>query len=104
MKTMPDPILQIKNLKQYFPLGRHGGEQLFVKAVDDVSLNINRGEIIGLVGESGSGKSTIAYSVIGMYQATEGNIIFEGEEIKKKRPLNVKKDIQIVFQIGRAHV
>jgi peptide/nickel transport system ATP-binding protein len=98
MKTMPDPILQIKNLKQYFPFGKRGGSPLYVKAVDGISLNINRGEIIGLVGESGSGKSTIAYSVIGMYQATEGNIIFEGEEIKKKRTLNVRKDIQIVFQ------
>jgi peptide/nickel transport system ATP-binding protein len=95
---MPDPILQIKNLKQYFPLGKVKGEPQYVKAVDDVSLNINRGEIIGLVGESGSGKSTIAYSVIGMYQATGGNIYFEGEEIRKKRTLNIKKDIQIVFQ------
>jgi peptide/nickel transport system ATP-binding protein len=95
---MPDPILQIKNLKQYFPIGRQGGAPLYVKGVDGVSLSINRGEIIGLVGESGSSKSTIAYSVVGMYQATEGNIIFEGEEIKKDRPLSVRKDMQIVFQ------
>jgi peptide/nickel transport system ATP-binding protein len=98
MTTAEDPIVQIKNLKQYFPAGKKDGMPLFVKAVDDVSLDINRGEIIGLVGESGSGKSTIAYTVIGMYQATAGSILFEGTEIGKKRPLPFKKDMQIVFQ------
>lgn len=95
-----DVILQLKNLKQYFPAGiNKDGKALYVKAVDDVSLEIHRGEVIGLVGESGSGKSTIAYSVIGMYEATDGEILFEGQPIRRKnRSLQMKKDMQIVFQ------
>ena len=95
-------IMQIQNLKQYFPVNKKGadGKPLYVKAVDDVSLDIRRGEVIGLVGESGSGKSTIAYSVIGMYHPTAGKILFEGKDLNafKKRPMELKKDIQIVFQ------
>lgn len=99
---MSDTIMHIMNLKQYFPVNKKGadGKPLFVKAVDDVSLNIKRGEVIGLVGESGSGKSTIAYSVVGMYKPTEGVILFEGEDLNtsRGRSLQMKKDIQIVFQ------
>ena len=98
MNSETEPILRIKNLKQYFPAGKKDGKALYVKAVDDVSLDISRGEIVGLVGESGSGKSTIAYTVIGMYQATAGSVLFEGAEIGKKRALHFKKDMQIVFQ------
>lgn len=94
-----DIILKISNLKQYFPAGKRNGERLFVKAVDDVSLDVHRGEVIGLVGESGSGKSTIAYSVVGMYEPTHGEILFEGEKVgKKNRSMQMKKDMQIVFQ------
>ena len=99
---MSDTIMQIQNLKQYFPVNKKGedGKPLFVKAVDDVSLDIKQGEVIGLVGESGSGKSTIAYSVVGMYRPTEGRILFEGKDLNstKKRTLEMKKNIQIVFQ------
>lgn len=95
-----DVILTLDHLKQYFPAGKNkNGERLYVKAVDDVSLEIHRGEVIGLVGESGSGKSTIAYSVIGMYEPTDGQILFEGQKVgMKNRSMQLKKDMQIVFQ------
>lgn len=90
-------ILEIKGLKKHFPL-KNGK---CVKAVDGVDLEIYRGETLGLVGESGSGKSTIAYMVVGMYNTTEGKIIFKGEDFTKngiKRTKQQKGDIQIVFQ------
>ncbi|HIY05906.1 MAG TPA: ABC transporter ATP-binding protein [Candidatus Evtepia faecigallinarum] len=95
-----DIILTLNHLKQYFPAGKNkNGEKLYVKAVDDVSLEIHRGEVIGLVGESGSGKSTIAYSIIGMYEPSGGEILFEGQKLgKKNRSMQLKKDMQIVFQ------
>ncbi len=94
---MADKILEIRGLKKYFPL--KSGQM--VKAVDDVDLKIMEGETLGLVGESGSGKSTIAYMVIGMYDATEGTMIYKGDDLTKKgirRTLKQKGDIQIVFQ------
>ncbi|HHT63438.1 MAG: ABC transporter ATP-binding protein [Bacillota bacterium] len=97
---MSEAILDIKGLKTYFPVKKKG-ETLFVKAVDGVDLTIKKGEVMGLVGESGSGKSTIAYTVMGMYQPTAGEIIFQGQNIataSSKRPLSLKKDLQIVFQ------
>lgn len=102
MSEKSDIIMEIQNLEQYFPVNKKGkdGQPLFVKAVDNVTLKIRRGEVLGLVGESGSGKSTIAYSVVGMYRPTDGKILFEGQDLNasKKRSLQMKKDIQIVFQ------
>ncbi|MDR0649189.1 MAG: ABC transporter ATP-binding protein [Synergistaceae bacterium] len=94
---MSDKILEIKHLKKYFALKN----RLVVKAVDDVSLELNRGETLGLVGESGSGKSTIAYVLVGMYEATEGEILYKGGDLAKAglyRTLKQKGEIQIVFQ------
>ena len=71
---MAEKILEIKGLKKYFPL--KNGQ--VVKAVDGVDLELHRGETLGLVGESGSGKSTIAYVLVGMYEATDGDMIFKG--------------------------
>ncbi len=94
---MSEIILEIKNLKKYFPLAN--GKT--VKAVDGVSMKLFKGETLGLVGESGCGKSTIAYTVVGMYGATEGEILYKGEDLAKKgykRSLKQKGEIQIVFQ------
>lgn len=91
---MAEKILEINNLKKYFPL-RKG---LVVKAVDDVTLELNHGETLGLVGESGSGKSTIAYTLAGMYAATDGEMVYKGKKLTPRRSLEQKGDIQIVFQ------
>ncbi|WP_442598233.1 ABC transporter ATP-binding protein [Neobacillus sp. D3-1R] len=102
-KTDQDYILQAKNIKKYFPI--KGGILKHtvghVKAVDDVSLNVLRGETLGIVGESGSGKSTLGRVILRLMNPTEGQIIFENQDIttmgnRKLRP--IRRDMQIVFQ------
>jgi peptide/nickel transport system ATP-binding protein/oligopeptide transport system ATP-binding protein len=98
-----EPLLQVENLKVYFPiLGgvlRHKvGE---VKAVDDVSFTIKRGETVGLVGESGSGKTTVGRAIIRLVEPTAGTIAYEGLTISKLGPRAFRpyrKKIQIIFQ------
>jgi oligopeptide/dipeptide ABC transporter ATP-binding protein len=94
-------ILEIKDLKKYFQVGRTKKGPLMLHAVDDITLGIQEGETLGLVGESGSGKSTLAYTIVGMHDATGGVLRFCGRDITMKateRPLDLKKQIQIVFQ------
>ncbi|HAQ08252.1 MAG TPA: peptide ABC transporter substrate-binding protein [Bacillus bacterium] len=96
-------LLEIKNLKTYYPvkggfLRRTIGN---VKAVDDVSFEIKKGETLGLVGESGCGKSTTGRTIIRLLKATDGEIIFEGKDITKLRGKtlqSIRQDIQMVFQ------
>lgn len=95
---MKNDILTVRNnLKKYFKTS-----QGVVKAVDGINFSIEEGETFGLVGESGSGKSTVAYTVIGMYKPTSGEIIYRGVENIGiecfRRSQSLKKDIQIVFQ------
>ena len=96
---MSDIILEIKNLKKYFPV--KNSKEAFVKAVDGVSLNLERGEVLGLVGESGCGKSTLVNTVLNLTAPTEGEVIFDGKNmfsLGKKEMRETRKDIQIVFQ------
>jgi len=101
---MTTDILTVTDLKKYFIIGQKGflkREPITVKAVDGVSFTVREGETFGLVGESGSGKSTVAYTAIGMYRPTSGNISFRGRSLfegNKTRPQALKKEIQIVFQ------
>jgi peptide/nickel transport system ATP-binding protein len=91
-------ILEIRELKKYFPTKR---KDVYIKAVDGISFDIEPSDTFGLVGESGSGKSTTAYCTIGMYSISSGRITYTGKDISvpaKKRPLSLKKEIQIVFQ------
>lgn len=90
-------ILEVKNLKKYFKVGKKD----ILKAVDDVSFTIKEGETLGLVGESGCGKTTCGRTVIGMYSATEGEVLYKGKNVhqlkgKEKKAFN--KEVQIIFQ------
>jgi len=98
-----EPLLQIKNLKTYFPIssGLFGKTKDYVKAVDDVSFDVYPGETLGLVGESGCGKTTLGRSVLRLIEPTEGEVIFNGQNIINYAPKEMRalrKDIQIIFQ------
>jgi len=90
-------LIQVKNLKKYFKVGKNAT----LKAVDDVSFNIKKGETLGLVGESGCGKTTCGRTVLGLYGATGGEVLFEGTDIHKlkgKAKKEYTKNAQIIFQ------
>lgn len=101
---MTSDLLAVTDLKKHFIVGHRGivtREPITVKAVDGVSFEIRESETFGLVGESGSGKSTVAYTVVGMYQPTAGDIAFRGQSLYEsggKRRSELRKEIQIVFQ------
>ena len=76
-------ILEVQNLKKYFPV-RSGFKKLTLKAVDDVSFSIEKGETLGLVGESGCGKTTVGRTLLHLYKPTDGKVIFDGQEITEK--------------------
>jgi len=102
-----DVLVSIRGLKTYYAirgsfasriLGREAGH---VRAVDDVSIELRRGEVLGLVGESGSGKTTLGRTILGLVSATEGSVQFEGREITKlseRRLRALRREMQIVFQ------
>ncbi|WP_409253437.1 ABC transporter ATP-binding protein [Bacillus sp. SCS-153A] len=95
---MAEKLLEIKNLKQYF----NPGKPNMVKAVDDITFDIYKGETLGLVGESGCGKSTTGRTIIRLYDATDGQVLFEGEDVHgKKSRKELKKfnrKMQMIFQ------
>ncbi len=95
------PILSVKNLKQYFHSGR-GKNKLTVKAIDDVSFDIYKGESFGLVGESGCGKTTTGRTIIRLYKPTSGEIIYKGENISgkldKEQKRMVHQSMSMIFQ------
>lgn len=96
-------ILEIQNLKKYFPLksGFFQKVTAHVKAVDDVSMEIEKGEILGLVGESGCGKTTLVNTVLNLIEPTAGKVIFDGKsmyDLSKNELRDMRKYIQIVFQ------
>ncbi|WP_409974435.1 ABC transporter ATP-binding protein [Bacillus sp. Bva_UNVM-123] len=95
-------FLKVENLKVHFPIrgGVFGRTVGHIKAVDGVSLEIEKGKTYGLVGESGSGKTTTGRAIIGLNNITSGKITFEGKDITniKKVNKNTKRDIQMIFQ------
>lgn len=94
---MEQEFIKIKNVKKYFQISKNQ----YVKALDGIDLEIKKGETVGLVGESGSGKSTLAYTLMGMYEPTEGTITLKSKNIAikaQKRDLSIKREMQIIFQ------
>ncbi len=95
------PVLEVKNLKQYFTSG-YGKNKVVVKAVDDISFNIYKGETFGLVGESGCGKTTTGRTIIRLYEPTDGEVYFNGKlisgKLTKEEKREVTRDIQMIFQ------
>jgi peptide/nickel transport system ATP-binding protein len=93
---MPEALLEVKHLKKYFE-----NKKGLLHAVDDVSFTINKGETLGLVGESGCGKTTIGRAIIRLIEATDGEIILEGTNIRTLKPAalrHIRQKMQIVFQ------
>ena len=107
MATADDVLVAVRNLKTYYGLRGSFGQRLLgreagsVRAVDDVTLDIRRGEVLGLVGESGSGKTTLGRTLLGLVPATSGSVTFEGEEItgmSERELRRLRRQMQIVFQ------
>jgi oligopeptide transport system ATP-binding protein len=90
-------ILEVKNLKKYFRVGRRST----LKAVDDVTFSVHKGEVLGIVGESGCGKTTIGRTVMRLYEPSSGQIVFDGQDITRTRESELlwfRKKMQMIFQ------
>lgn len=95
-------LLSVNGLKMYFPTNKgEGKNKTFVKAVDDVSFHVNKGETFGLVGESGCGKTTVGRCVLRVYEPTEGQILYDGEDISRLKEWELykyRRSMQMIFQ------
>lgn len=97
MSNEKEVLLSVSHLKKYFDVGRNAT----LKAVDDVSFDIYKGETLGMVGESGCGKTTCGRTCIGLYGRTDGQVLYKGKDVHKisgKDAFNFKKEVQMVFQ------
>ncbi len=91
-------LIEVEDLKQYFPVKTGFFRTTPLKAVDGVTFKIKPGETLGLVGESGCGKTTVGRSILRLYEPTAGTVKFNGEEITEKNIAVHRKDMQMVFQ------
>ena len=92
------PLVEVKNLKLYFPISSGFLKTAMLKAVDDVSFTIGRGETLGLVGESGCGKTTVGRTLLHLYTPTAGEVIFDGKRVDKTTMKEFRRRAQMVFQ------
>src|SRR5215207_8579096 len=96
------PLVEVQDLKKHFPVTRGLILQRrvgFVRAVDGVSFTIQRGETLGMVGESGCGKTTVGRTMLGLYPATSGSVVIDGNDILHARGrdmLNIRRKAQII--------
>lgn len=95
---MAEHLLEVKDLKQYFPVRSSFFKKTNLKAVDGVSFHIDEGETLGLVGESGCGKTTVGRTIVRLYKPTGGSIKYKGTEIDDDNIRSFRKEMQIVFQ------
>lgn len=100
---MGETVLQVENLKKHFPIksSKLFGKARYLKAVNDVSFSINKGETLGLIGESGCGKSTVGKTIMGLNNITSGTVKFKGRDISKLSNKDMKplrEEIQMIFQ------
>ena len=91
-------LVDVRNLKEYFPVRSGMLNRMMLKAVDDVSFTIDEGETLGLVGESGCGKTTVGRTLLYLYKPTAGEVYFDGNLVTEKNIGEYRKDMQIVFQ------
>ncbi|MEH7453863.1 ABC transporter ATP-binding protein [Gottfriedia acidiceleris] len=94
---MSEYVLEVSDIKKHFKVG----PKKTVKSVDGISFGIKKGETLGLVGESGSGKSTLGRTVVGLYEATTGSVLFEGKklsELDSKGKKEFNRQVQMIFQ------
>jgi oligopeptide transport system ATP-binding protein len=93
------PLVDVRHLKEYFPVNTGFFKTTPLKAVDDVSFTIKRGETLGLVGESGCGKTTVGRTILHLYKPTDGEIIYDGKPIRTKEDLaEYRTKSTMVFQ------
>ena len=100
---MAETVLQVENLKKYFPVknSKLFGKMRYLKAVNDISFSIKKGETLGLIGESGCGKSTVGKTIMGLNNITSGTVNFNGRDISKLTNKDMKplrEEIQMIFQ------
>lgn len=98
-----EPIMELINVKKYFPVFKGMARKKIadVKALDDVNFKIYKGETVGLVGESGCGKTTLAKTILRLYDITDGSVIFNGRDISRlpeRRLKDVRREVQFIFQ------
>ena len=91
-------LVDVRGLKEYFPIKSGMMNKVLLKAVDDVSFSIDEGETLGLVGESGCGKTTVGRTLLYLYKPTAGEVYFDGKQVTEKNIGEFRKDLQIVFQ------
>ena len=95
---MSQHLLEVRDLKQYFPIRTGWFTKTPLKAVDGVSFEIEEGETLGLVGESGCGKTTVGRTILHLYKPTAGEILYQGTRITPKNADQYRREMQIVFQ------